>query len=244
MMAETSRWLCKTYNATCIAPAYRLAPEHVFPTALNDAFDSFLWISKNATSAPISADPSQGFIVGGVSAGANMAIVIAHLARDQFISPPLTGLYSACGSVRCRELDDLDSVYRDRHLSRSQQECISNPILSPELQDLMSSAYQPDYSSHLFSPLLWPSPDNVARKEGHYDLVPRMYQQICGRDPARDEALIFDDILRQKDSGVEAKMNFYAGMPHCFWIALRHLPESDRRERETIEGFGWLLGKR
>lgn len=231
MVAEIARWLVKKFNAVVAAPAYRLAPEHVFPTAINDAWDTFSWIANNATKS-LQSDPSKGFIVGGVSAGATISIVLAHLARDSDLEPKLTGVYSACGSVRPRDINDLDLKYRERSLSRDQKECIHNPVLSKEMSDFMRDCYQADVKSMLFAPLMWPE------GEGHKGF-PKLYQQVCGRDPARDEAYIFEDIL--KELGGETKTDLYVGLPHCFWIGLRYLPEGKRWERDTVDGFAWLL---
>lgn len=54
---------------------YRLAPENPFPTPLNDAYDSIVWLKKYAGNAP-------KFIVCGESAGGNLAAASALLARD------------------------------------------------------------------------------------------------------------------------------------------------------------------
>lgn len=231
MVADTARWLVKRYNAVVAAPAYRLAPEHKFPASINDSWDIFSWIAKNAVTT-LRSDPSKGFIVGGVSAGALMSLVIAHLARDQSISPKLTGVYSACGSIRPRDISDLEPKYRERYLSRGQSECIHNPVLSKEMSDFMAACNQADPKSKLFAPLMWPD------GEGHKGF-PRLYSQVCGRDPGRDEVYIFEDIL--KGLGVETKTDLYVGLPHCFWIGLRSLPEGKRWERDTVDGVGWLL---
>ena len=63
-LATLARSLVKQFTAIVVAPKYRLAPEHPFPTSINDGWDSLDWIAKNAT-ATIGADPSKGFIVGG-----------------------------------------------------------------------------------------------------------------------------------------------------------------------------------
>ena len=41
----------------------------------------------------LSASPATGFLVGGISSGANFAGVIAYTARDAGLSPPITGLF-------------------------------------------------------------------------------------------------------------------------------------------------------
>lgn len=46
----------------------------------------------NAESA-LDASPAAGFLVGGISSGANFAGVVAYQARDAGLSPPITGLF-------------------------------------------------------------------------------------------------------------------------------------------------------
>lgn len=59
---------------------YRLAPEHRFPAAVEDAHDAVLWAWRNA--GAIDVDP-QRIAVGGDSAGANLAAVVCHLCARQ-----------------------------------------------------------------------------------------------------------------------------------------------------------------
>ncbi|KAJ4371066.1 hypothetical protein N0V86_008761 [Didymella sp. IMI 355093] len=63
---------------TCVGVAYRLAPENVFPTAVQDTCDSLKWCAEHA--GELGADPGQGVLVLGTSAGANMAAVASHEA--------------------------------------------------------------------------------------------------------------------------------------------------------------------
>lgn len=232
MVANIARSLCKRFGAIVIAPNYRLAPEHPWPTSINDAWDSFNWIREHIATQREEREGGGTFIVGGISAGASMAIAIAHLAKDEDLAPPITGLYSACGSVRPLDPERLDPSYRERYLSRTQDECMNNPILSKDLTNLMTECAQPDVQSKLYLPLLWPG------NEDHRGL-PKIYQQLCGRDYNRDEGLIFDHLL--KKHGGQSRVDFYPGLPHCFWIALTYVPEYKQWEEDTMSGFQWLL---
>ena len=62
-----------------ISVDYRLAPEHKFPAAVDDAITATAWIAGNASRLGIDA---SRLMVGGDSAGGNLAAVVALAARD------------------------------------------------------------------------------------------------------------------------------------------------------------------
>lgn len=65
---------------------YRLAPEHPYPAALDDAWAALTWLQAHADELCI--DPSR-IAVYGESAGGGLAASLAILARDRGLSPPL-----------------------------------------------------------------------------------------------------------------------------------------------------------
>jgi acetyl esterase/lipase len=157
-MSQIARILVKQFHAVIAAPAYRLAPEYPFPCGINDCWDGLKWIAENAL-GELKAHPHKGFIIGGFSAGATISIVLSHLARDEKLEPPLTGLWNSCGSCRLADGHKLGDEYDMRLLSRNQEEMINDPLLSADMQKLFLRCLKPDITSELYAPMV--------RREGH-----------------------------------------------------------------------------
>jgi acetyl esterase len=82
----SAQGLAEQAGAVVVSVAYRLAPEHKFPTAHNDAFAAYEWTVKNAAS--IKGDPKKIAVVGE-SAGGNLAANVSIMARDKKIMVPV-----------------------------------------------------------------------------------------------------------------------------------------------------------
>ncbi len=101
------RYISSRTGCAVVAVDYRLAPEHKFPAAIEDAVASFRWLAENA--ADLGTDPAR-IVLAGDSAGGNIAAVAAQLLRDeprppclQWLMFPATNLafdspsYESCG---------------------------------------------------------------------------------------------------------------------------------------------------
>ncbi|GME26458.1 putative lipase 2 [Neofusicoccum parvum] len=223
----TCRNFAKELGCVVVNVDYRLAPEHPFPAAVQDSWDAVKWAATNASS--LGANPSKGFVVGGTSAGGNLSAVVGTLARDDKLSPPLTGLLLLVPSLTNSYGPPLK--YKPELQSFDQNK--SAPILDKKAIDTFFSAYNPDRDSRLFN--LYTERDPVSRAG-----LPPVYFQVCGLDPLRDEALIFERELRT-EHGTPTKLQLYPGLPHSFWSFYPQLQTSKKWVRDTLEGMKWLL---
>src|SRR5690606_11544530 len=77
---STARRLCSLGECIVISVDYRLAPEHKYPAARDDAYAAVVWAYQNARR--FGGDASR-IAVGGHSAGGTLATVVAQMVRDR-----------------------------------------------------------------------------------------------------------------------------------------------------------------
>ncbi|THX87518.1 alpha/beta-hydrolase [Aureobasidium pullulans] len=222
--AATARAAALLYGATVVNISYRLAPENPFPTPANDVWDNIEWLARNAHT--LNADLSAGFILGGGSAGANLAAVATHKAIRTNLSPPLTGLYLAVPFLLMEDI--VPDQYESLWIAREQNS--KAPILNEDALNGIMAAYQPHAKSPEFSP--FNDPESFSK-------LPRTYVQVAGLDPLRDDGLVYERVL--KDHGIETRLDVYPGVPHGFNGMFPRLKQSKRFDIETAVGLGWLL---
>ena len=238
-----ARILATEHNAVVVLPEYRLAPDYPFPYSVNDSWDVLQHVASAARNPEASkllpdwTDARSGFIVGGTSAGANIASVLSHLARDNNSDPPLTGQALFAGSFI--DTNNVPYRFKDVYLAREQNK--RAPILDEDLVKIFRSAHKPHMSSPLWGSFDQHDPrdEKGQVKMGHVDLPPT-YFQVCGMDVSRDDSLVFERVLRE-ECGVKTRVDGYWGFPHCWWNIWPDLEMSKIREREAVDGMGWLL---
>jgi acetyl esterase len=170
---------------------YRLAPEHKFPAAVDDAVAATRWIARHAKELGIDA---ARLVVGGDSAGGNLAAVVAISARDdngpaisgQVLIYPATDFAMTHASHREAETSVL--------LTHSAIRWFSDHYLS-------GPADVHDWRA---------SPARAKTLKG----LPPAYVLIAGADPLRDEG---DEYMgRLKEAGVPVTYRYFPGQFHGF----------------------------
>lgn len=228
MMDTEAYALVKRFSCTCISVDYRLAPEHQFPAAAHDAWDSLRWAAANAYNPILSADPlKKGFIVSGISAGGTLAGVVSHLARDEKLSPPLTGVHLSVPGLM--QVDGVPEKYKNEVLSFEQNE--NAPVLNMEGVRILARMYNGEPLSPLHNVICNPG--------GHRDLPPH-YIQVAGLDPVRDNAIVYERELRE-EYGIRTRIHVYGGQPHGFWMFAPELSASVKYREDLVDGIEWLL---
>lgn len=229
--ALVCRNLVRAVGAVCVAPTYRVAPQFVFPTAANDAWDALQWAASEANTTAWGADPTTGFVVGGTSAGGNLAAVVTHMARNHGLSPPLTGHYLAVPVLTTPAA--VPDRYRPYYLAHEQNK--SSPVMdAAAVHTMVDILYQADAADHTQFAVL-------GHPQGHAGLPP-VFVQACGLDALRDDALIYERVLAH-ECGIQTRLAVYGGQPHGFYDLFPTLKASTRFRQDQVQGLAWLIGR-
>lgn len=227
-MTPYARALVRTFGATVVNLSYRLAPEWKFPASQNDCWDGVKWLATHA--GELGADPKKGFIIGGVSAGGLASAVVSTLAVETQLSPPITGVWLSVPAIFDDEGRHVPEEYRQ--FFRSRQQNAQAPVLDQSALDAIARYTQWDVESPLRCPTLSRAPLSG---------LPPTYFQACGMDPIRDDALIYEEMLKQ--AGVKTRVDHYVGCPHAHFAFMPGLEVTNKALSDIVVNVGWLLGK-
>ncbi|MGE5157195.1 MAG: alpha/beta hydrolase [Gemmatimonas sp.] len=185
-----------------IAVDYRLAPEHRFPAAVDDAIAATEWISAHARELGIDA---ARLSVGGDSAGGNLAAVVALSARAR-------GGPALAGQVLIYPATDFSM----RHPSHSE------PETSVLLTHSVIRWFRDHYLTDAADSEDWrASPARAETLSG----LPPAFVLTAGADPLRDEGA--DYAQRLKEAGVGVSYRHFPGQFHGFFTMGKFLAEAN-----------------
>jgi acetyl esterase len=205
------RVLSERSGCAVVSVDYRLAPEHKFPTASNDAWDAVQFVARSA--AELGLDGAR-LALGGDSAGGTLAAVCAILARDAGLSVALQMLFYP-GTT----------AHQD---TPSHRRFADGPLLGEQLitwffaQYLHSPAERDDWR---FAPL------NADDVEG----VAPAWIGLAECDPVVDEGIAYADKLRA--AGVPVALEIYRGVIHEFVKMGRAIPEALQAQADAARAL-------
>lgn len=213
------RQLCADSGVMVVSAAYRLAPEHPYPAAVEDCFAALGWVAEAIRG--FGGDPAR-LAVAGDSAGAALAATTALMARDAggpaiafqlLVYPPAAGGH--------------DGAYpsRERHAA--------GPTLTRRTMDYFSRHYfgptakAPDWRG---APLLAPS---LA------DLPPTLLV-LAAHDALRDEAMAYGEALGAAGNAVTVVE--YHGLAHGFISMAGAVPAARLALAQMAQALKQALG--
>jgi acetyl esterase len=181
---------------------YRRAPEHPYPGPVEDAWEALVWCADNAELLRAAGKP---LLVGGDSAGANLAIVATHRARDR--GGPLINAQLLLYPVTDCDLDRPSYVDPANQL-----------MLTRETMQWYWRHYLPE-------PARRTETEASPLRAGHLGGLPPAVIVTAEHDPLRDEGEAYACALA--DAGVPVMHRRFDGQMHAFLMMVDLLPGSD-----------------
>jgi len=169
--------LARLSGVPALSVDYRLAPEHPFPAALEDALEAYRWLLKSGVS------PDK-IVFGGDSAGGNLVLAALLALRDA--GEPLPA-----GAVCLSAVTDLTGSVESQR-SPSWHDPLLPPEASTWLDDYAAGA---DRSQPLLSPL-W----------GDLHGLPPLLLQVGTDELLRDDSVLFAEKASQAGVSVELQV--------------------------------------
>jgi acetyl esterase len=188
---------------------YRLAPEHPFPAALDDAWAATCWVAQQGAAHGL---PSQRLTVFGESAGGNLAAVVALQARDRG-GPPLLAQALVYPATDARQDSESLATFAEGFLQRAAD--VAHAFRTYALDHGVAP------TDWRLSPLLAPS---------HAGLPPALVLTAeC--DAVRDDGEAYAARLAQE--GVPATCVRYQGMLHTFYSMRGTVPAAALAQQQV-----------
>ena len=210
------RHLSHLAHCAVVSVDYRLAPEHKFPTAADDAWDALHWLARET--AALGLDGSR-IAVGGDSAGGTLAIVSAIEARDAGLPLALQLLfYPGCAAHQ-----DTPS-----HQTFAHGFVIEEPHITWFFNHYVRTPA--DRDNWRFAPLLAEDVDGLAPA----------WIGLAECDPLVDEGVLYADKLRA--AGVPVDLEIYRGVVHEFIKMGRAIPEALQAHADAARALRHAFG--
>jgi acetyl esterase len=201
------RALAAAADCNVLSVGYRLAPEHSFPAAVEDAYAALCWAAREGAS--LDGDPER-LAVAGDSAGGSLAAALCLMARDRDY-PSLRHQALVYPATDATTIDrDSYRLYGETYVLDTAEVLWAREQYLPDPEDRRLP-----YASPLLA-------------ERHEDL-PSATIVTAEFDVLRDEGRAYAEALQQ--AGVRVNYLCVRGVAHAFFSAQRGLPQARRVTR-------------
>ena len=200
-----ARALCAGTEVAVLNVNYRLAPEDVFPTAVDDAVAAFRWLHNSA--AELGIDPNR-IAVAGDSAGGNLSAVVSQeLARRGGPVPAMQALLVPVTDLTLPRSDSYEKFASGYFLTQANMDWYEALYLGGRTTP--PSNIDELRANPLASPLQAPDLPELAASG-----LPPAYVAVAGFDPLRDEGIAYANALRA--AGVPTTLRVHTDCVHPF----------------------------
>ena len=193
---------------------YRVAPEHPYPAALDDAIASYRWLMDHGYR-------SDRIIVSGDSAGGGLALALCLFLRDHKISLPAGIITMSAWADLTKSGDSYQENYD------------SDPIFGGTKHTMV---YKKGYYVNHNPALPYISPIY-----GVFNGFPPMLMQVGELEMLLDDTVSVAE--KAKAAGVRVKKHVYPGMFHVFQLGLSSFPESMEAWEEVRQFIHIVTGE-
>ena len=188
--------LAKQTGSVCYSVDYRLAPEHQYPAALDDALTAWKHI--------VSQNPNCNIILAGDSAGGGLSLALMMYLRDNNEQlPDGLVLFSPWTDLTCSgETYETKAKY--------------DPMFTTNMTKDSANIYVPEdvkKTDPYISPLY-----------GNFTNLPRTLVLVGGNEILLDDSRLFAQ--KAKDSGVDIEIDIWPSMFHDWWLFGSFIPET------------------
>ncbi|KAL2810750.1 Alpha/Beta hydrolase protein [Aspergillus granulosus] len=222
--------ICDRAQCVVVTVGYRLAPEHPYPAAVEDAISALKWIHSPEGTSALGID-NKRIAIGGTSAGGNLAAVLSLKASQ--LSPPI----AICAQLLVVPV--IDNTASIENVWAANQHA---PWLTPARMKWYRRMYLPngaDATSWDASPNL--APDELLAKS------PRTWITVSGQDLLAPEAILYAEQLERAWSeegltgrGVEVRV--YEGATHSILSMAGVLKQGAQLLRDCAEQVAAVFG--
>ncbi len=193
-----------SHGFSVLTPDYRVAPEHPFPAALQDAVAAYRWLLDQGWFG-------EQIIVAGDSAGGGLAMALTMYLRDHNMPLP-------CGVIAMSPWTDVTASGESYTTNYEKDPLFGNTRES--LIYLNDYAGEHDPMDPYISPLF-----------GDFRHFPPMLIQVGSIEMLLSDSV--DAAAKARSQGVKVRLSIYEGMFHVFQMAYLNIPESKRAWMEA-----------
>lgn len=193
-----------SHGCSVLTPDYRVAPEHLYPAALEDALASYQWILEQGYFG-------EQIILAGDSAGGGLAMALCMYLRDHHMPMP-------CGIVAMSPWADLTNSGESYDMNFEK-----DPLFGKSRESLIY--YNPYVGEHD------PMDCYISPMFGDFREFPPMLIQVGSLEMLLSDSVTV--AAKARHQGRKVRLSIYEDMFHVFQMAMLAMPESKRAWAEV-----------